>query len=128
MKSKALSLVLAAAALGIVTTSAEAQMKEPGEEKTISAHVVDMSCYLKSGLKGEDHKMCAEMCAKAGVPLVFLGEDGHIYLPVGRGMPGAGQNDELIGHAEQKVKVTGNVVERSGARTITVDKIAAEGH
>lgn len=124
-KSLAAALALGAAVFG--ATPAQAQMAEPGEEKTITAQVVDMSCYLKGEMRGADHKGCTEMCAKAGVPLVFLGEDGQIYLPVGRGMPGTGQNETLLVHAEAKVEVTGNVVERAGARTITVDKIEAIG-
>ena len=69
--------------------------------------------------------MCAEVCAKAGGPLVFLGDDGNLYLPTGKGMPSTGQNEKLIKFAEQKVEVTGMVSKRSGSRSITVDKIAA---
>ncbi len=127
MKSKAWTLAFAVVATAAIAKSAEAQMMEPGAEKTITAQVVDQACYLKAGMKGADHKMCAEVCAKAGVQLVFLGDDGNIYLPVGRGMPSGGQNEQLIEHAEQKVTVTGNVVERSGSRTITVDKIESAG-
>jgi hypothetical protein len=125
MKPKPLTLAFAVAAGALVAQPAQAQdMPEP---QTITAQVVDMACYLNAGLKGTDHKMCAEVCAKAGVPLVFLGEDGNIYLPTGKGMPSAGQTETLMAHAEQQVTVTGVVMERSGARSIIIDKIEAAG-
>lgn len=124
MKSKAMTLAALAAAAALVAGPAQAQEAE-GETKTITAQVVDMSCYLGAGLKGADHEMCSRVCAKAGVPLVFLGEDGSLYLPISASMPSGSQNEALIDHAEQKVKVTGKVTKRSGARAITVDKIVA---
>ena len=128
MKSKALSLAVAVAAGVLVAQTAQAQEMEMPEPETISATVVDMACYLNAGLTGEDHKMCAEVCAKAGVPLVFLADNGNIYLPTGMGMPSTGQNEKLIEFAEQKVKVTGPVMERAGARTIVVGKIEKAGY
>ena len=98
---------------------------DEGKVTTISASVVDMSCYLAQGLQGKDHKMCAEVCAKAGVPLVFLSSDGQIILPVSSAMPSLGFNDQLAEHAEQKVKVTGKLVNKAGSHAILVDKIEA---
>lgn len=127
MKPKPLTLAFFAVA-AVVLTGQQAQAQEMPEPQTVSAQVVDMACYLNAGLKGADHKMCAEVCAKAGVPLVFLGDDGNIYLPSGMGMPSAGQNETLTEYAEQKVKVTGVVMERSGSRSIIIDKIEAAGY
>lgn len=130
MKSKALTLALVAAAGALIAQPAQAQdMKmEMPEPETISAQVVDQACYINAGLMGMDHKMCAEVCAKAGVPLVLLTDAGGIVLPTGMGMPSTGQNDKLIEFAEQKVQVTGPVMERAGARTIIVHKIAKAGY
>ncbi len=125
MKRKSLTLAFAVGAVVLIGQQAQAQ--EMPEPQTVTAQVVDMACYINAGLKGADHKMCAEVCAKAGVPLVFLGEDGNIYLPTGKGMPSAGQTETLIEHAEQQVTVTGVVMERSGARSIIVDKVEAAG-
>jgi hypothetical protein len=124
-----MTLALALAG-GSVLAAAPALAQEEAEDaaNTITAQVVDMSCYLAAGLKGADHKMCSEVCAKAGVPLVFLGEDGNLYLPISMAMPSASFNEKLIEHAEQKVKVTGKVVERSGSHAIVVDKIAAASY
>lgn len=133
MQARTLLTGAALAFTGVMlgTSAAEAQGCGPaqaakeGEAKTISAQVVDESCFLALGLKGADHKQCAEICAKQGVPLVFLGEDGQLYLPVSTAMPSSGFNDQLVEHAEGKVKVTGKVVKKSGANAIVVDKVEA---
>ena len=128
MKSKALTLALVAAAGALIAGPVQAQEMKMPEPETISATVIDMACYLNAGLTGEDHKMCAEVCAKAGVPLVFLADNGNIYLPTGMGMPSTGQNENLMEFAEQKVNVTGPVMERAGAHSIVVGKIEKAGY
>ncbi|MFQ5690517.1 MAG: hypothetical protein ACE5HQ_09625 [Gemmatimonadota bacterium] len=135
MISKVLTRAFAVAVTGavLVAVPAHAQCNPKGKAacnpaakaQTITASVVDMSCYLANGLHGADHKMCSEVCAKAGVPLVFLGEDGQLYLPVSTAMPSKGFNDKLVKHAEQKVKVTGKVINKAGSRSIVVEKLVA---
>ena len=125
MKSATLSLVVALGALVASPGSASAQ--QMSASRTMRAQVIDTACYINFDLKGPGHKMCAEVCAKAGVALGFLGQDGHIYMASGKGMPSAGQNDVLIEHAEEWVDVTGVVMTRSGSRTIVIDKIERAG-
>jgi hypothetical protein len=128
MKSKGLTLAAVAAAGALIASPVQAQEMEMPEPQTVTAKVIDMACYINAGLTGDDHKMCTEVCAKAGVPLVFLTDDGGILLPTGMGMPSTGQNEKLIEFAEQKVAVTGPVVERAGARSIIVQKIEKAGY
>lgn len=115
-------------ALGIGTLVASpAAAQAPAASETISGQVVDLTCYLNAGLQGADHKMCAEVCAKAGLPLGILGSDGRLYLATDKGMPAPDINPKLIPFAEEQVTVTGVVHERSGARSIVIDKIEAAG-
>lgn len=118
---KALALVAGAA---LLVGPGGPEDPEGPQETTITAQVVDQSCYLANGLKGPDHKMCSEVCAKKGIPLVLLSDDGQLYLPADANMPGANFNEQLLPHAESKVKVTGKLVEKSGAKAIVVKKIA----
>ncbi len=121
MKAPTLALAVALGTLAGVAPEVRAQdMPAP---QTVSARVIDTACYVNFNLSGPDHKMCAEVCANAGVPLGFLGEDGQVYMASGKGMPSVGQNPVLVEHAEQLVKVTGSVFNRGGARSIVVDKI-----
>lgn len=119
--------LLGGAAVAAAQSAPSEKPEQAAQSRTITAQVVDQSCYLAQGLHGADHKMCAEVCAKAGVPLVFLGEDGQLYLPVSSAMPSAGFNEQLVEHAEENVRVTGKVAKKSGANSITVEKIEAAG-
>ncbi|OGU02503.1 MAG: hypothetical protein A2085_08900 [Gemmatimonadetes bacterium GWC2_71_10] len=91
---------------------------------TLTGEVIDLSCRLGQGLAGDQHRMCAEVCADRGIPLAILGSDGNVYLPISHEMPGSGQNARLKPFAEQRVRVTGQVVNQNGARAIFIDTIA----
>lgn len=119
MKSKVLTLaMLVVAAGGLSADKAEAQ-----EMSSVTGEVIDITCYITGGMKGADHRMCAQVCADAGLPLGILSTDGDIYLTAGKGMPAPPATDLLKGHAAHTVTVEGMVTERDGARLITVDKV-----
>ena len=101
---------------------AQAQMPQ-GEQATISGTVIDVSCKFTGGMSGEQHRKCSVMCADQGVPLAILGDDGTLYIPVSKGMPGSDQNELLKEYAEYKVKVTGTVLSAGGAKAIQIDDI-----
>ena len=115
-----------AAALLLVAAPAAAQdmpAPPPSEQMTVTGTVVDMACKFTHILTGEGHRMCAQVCADKGVPLVILGSDGQIYLPAGAGMPSDGQNARLKEFAEQRVRITGHVFEAGGAKVIRIDNV-----
>ena len=108
----------------ILPASAQAQMEAPSHEvQTITGTVVDLSCKFGHGLSGADHRMCAQVCADKGIPLVILGSDGKLYLPITADMPGSSSNDQLKEYAEQEVTVTGKVFSAGGASAIRIDEI-----
>ncbi len=115
--------VLAALAAG-ASAPAAAQQPDQGRQTTITGEVIDLSCRLGQGLGGESHRMCAHVCADRGIPLAILGSDGNVYLPISAAMPGDAQNARLREHAEHRVRVTGRVVNRNGARAIFIDSVA----
>jgi hypothetical protein len=105
---------------------AEAQMGHApeGEEATITGTVIDLSCKFRHGLSGEQHRMCAQVCADKGVPLAILTDDGRLFVPVSAGMPGASENEQLKEFAEQHVTVNGTVFEAGGAKAIQIAEIS----
>ncbi len=121
-------LALAVAALGFVALGArpavaqEMMKMAEGEDVEFTAQVVDLSCKVVYGLTGEEHRMCAQVCADQGIPLVLL-HDGELYMPVSKSMPGTGSNEQLKPHAEQEVKVKGKVIERGGQKTIIIESV-----
>jgi len=50
------------------------------DDITVNGEVIDMACYLSKGLKGPQHKACAQLCAKKGVPIGILTDSGDVYL------------------------------------------------
>lgn len=103
---------------------ATAQMEAPeGRNATVSGTVIDVSCKFGQGLTGEDHRMCAQVCADRGIPLAILGDDGKLYIPTTAAMPGLGQNERLKEFAEQRVTVTGKVFAAGGAHAIEIGAI-----
>jgi hypothetical protein len=92
---------------------------------TVKGYVLDSACAFIKNLEKPVSRDCALACAKAGSPLVILADDGTIYWPISRAMPATGQNPRLVRFAGQKVIANGKVFERSGSRTLVIEKIEA---
>lgn len=119
----ALSLGIMALAANPASAQMMPEVAEDAHEVSFTATVVDLSCKVVYGLTGEDHRMCAQVCADNGIPLGLVTADGEFYLPVTTAMPGMDLNVELKAHAEHQVKVTGKVIERAGMSTIIIESI-----
>lgn len=52
------------------------------EAVTVQGEIVDLACYMSKGSKGTQHRACAQMCAKKGVPIGVLTDSGEVYLLV----------------------------------------------
>lgn len=97
---------------------------DKGKEITMTSLVVDTGCYMSHNSKGEKHTNCATACAKAGVPLALLDEtSGTLYLPVATDHKN--QNEKLMPFIEQKVKVTGSIVEKGGVKGFAIKTVEA---
>jgi hypothetical protein len=110
------------------------KMTAKEKETTVRGEVVDVSCYLRHGEKGmgDEHKGCAEACAKAGTPLGILTKDGKLYVSVLPDDHSAGPNAILMEHVAHQVEATGIVRTKGGVRGIMISKVeaakAAEGN
>ena len=118
----AATAVLALVALPLAAQAGKAAA--PGKDVTITGQVIDINCYTTMGASGEGHKMCAQACAKAGVALAILSNDGTIYMPVSS-KPADPQNSRLVDFSEAKVKVTGVQRMEKGLHTIEIKTISA---
>jgi len=94
-----------------------------GKSTTVKGYVLDSACAFVKDLKKPISPECALACAKAGSPLVILGDDGLIYWPISAEMPAAGQNERLMPYAGQKITVSGMVYQKGGSHAIVIDKI-----
>jgi len=127
--SSLLKCAFALALLGATFPAAtHAQTPQEGEQVTMTAQVVDMSCKVVFNLEGEDHRMCSQVCFDQGIPLGLMAEDGTIYLPVTMQMGATRGDAELREHAEHTVRVTGRVMDRGGVQAILIENIEMADH
>lgn len=97
--------------------------------ETVTGKVIDQSCYsADKSNTGVDHKMkqgdvkdCAIACAKKGRPLALLTTDGKVYTIAG-GLA-ANSNEKLVAHVSHTVAITGDVVTKDGAMSISSDAL-----
>lgn len=97
-------------------------------EQTAMVHgyVLDSACAFTKNLDKPVSRSCARACAKAGSPLVILGDDGNIYWPISSATPAASQNPKLMKLAGERVTASGKVFQRGGSRAIVIEKVALE--
>ncbi|MEP6643420.1 MAG: hypothetical protein ABJA69_02900 [Acidobacteriaceae bacterium] len=105
---------------------AVAASDDGGKSVAVKGHVLDSACAFTRGPKKPISSECATACAKAGSPLVILGENGTIYWPIADTTPSAGQNDKLLPFAGQKVSASGKSFQRGGSTALVIEKIAAQ--
>lgn len=90
---------------------------------TISGEVVDLACYLHNpSMKGPGHRKCAETCAKKGIPMGILTDDGKVYLLLedhDTPKPYA----EALAKAAQTITVEGDKVTQGGLTGIVVEEV-----
>ena len=96
--------------------------------QTISGRLVDETCYKMNKVNtGVDHKMpedtpgCAVTCAKMGLPVALLTDDGKVYTVTGD--LAANNNAKLMPHLSHKVELTGDVTTSGGAMTIAATSL-----
>ena len=94
-----------------------------GTSVTVTGFVLDSACAFIKNLTKPVSPDCAVSCAKAGSPLVILGDDGTIYWPIADTMPATGQNGKLLPLAGQKVSARGTVYVRGGSHAIVIEKL-----
>lgn len=94
-----------------------------GAKSTIVGDVYDSACYFTRVLDKPVSHECAVECAAGGSPLVIVTKEGEVYWPIDSKMPAIGQNKRLVKFGGMKVKVSGLVFDRKGAKAIVMDKI-----
>ncbi|MGH7556798.1 MAG: hypothetical protein ACREMD_03270 [Gemmatimonadota bacterium] len=108
-----------------VNPAADASAPAHASEGEVVGYVIDTSCYLAQGLKGESHRQCAEICAnQLGIALNVLDDQGRLWQLVDDDMPGHDQNPTVVQYAEQRVRATGTLIEKGDNRAIIVKDVA----
>jgi hypothetical protein len=107
---------------GFMFSAAAIQAKDgEGEEVTVKGEVLDLSCFMAGGAKGEGHKGCAEKCLNSGMPMGLLAADGKVYLLV-EDHKNADPYQSLKKQPAAQVSVTGKYFMRNGMPGIVIAK------
>jgi hypothetical protein len=99
---------------------------DTGKPVSVNGYVLDSACAFTKDLKKPISAQCAQACARAGSPLVILGDNGTIYWPIADTTPSTGQNERLLPFAGQRVTASGKTYARGGSTAMVIEKIAAE--
>ena len=99
---------------------------EMAKPMTVTGEIVELSCYLDHGAKGESHKACATKCINDGSPMGVLTGDGHLYL-LTLSHANADPFTKAKSMAAETVKVTGPMHDRNGMAAIEVESVEMAG-
>lgn len=91
--------------------------------KTIAGDVIDPSCWVMNGAKGEAHKECMIACAKAGQTLAILEKKTNKVYILAAERPGEDPNKSVLDYAGMPVLVKGKVFTRGGIMAIQVASV-----
>ena len=64
------------------STPAHRRVLERARPATITGEVVDASCFLQLGKRGEAHIPCGQKCVRNGQPIGVVTESGRLYLVI----------------------------------------------
>jgi hypothetical protein len=127
---KKLSVVLAAGLLSLAVaftlTAQEKKAMKEMKEVTITGEIIDTKCYVTGmmGGRGEEHKQCAIDCIKGGLPVgIVEDKTDKVYVLVPKSPGKKGANEELVKYAAERVKLTGNAVEKGGQKLFVYTKV-----
>jgi hypothetical protein len=85
---------------------------------TVTGRVVDNTCLLGMGLKGEGHRECAIGCEKAGARSSLLDEKANVLYTLMADKPFVDPDAKLRDHLEGIVTIKGNLYEAPGGQKV----------
>ena len=121
---KRLSVITLLFAFCVLPFAALASGEHEHKEVTVQGEVLDMSCYIAHGAKGDDHAGCAKKCVKGGQPMGLLASDGTVYL-LYAGHDDSSPYDKTKDFAGQQVEITGKAATKAGIKGIEVQSVKA---
>ncbi len=107
------------------TADANKQVLESGKVATVTGEVVDVSCYLQLGKRGEAHIPCGTKCIANGQPIGIVDAEDHLYIVMAEEhhprRDGEVELKTVLGpHLAKTVTLTGMMTEMKGYRALFV--------
>ena len=106
-------------------SEANKQVLASGRQMTVTGEIVDVSCYLQLGKRGEGHIACGSKCIAAGEPIGIVDADTNLYVVFAEEhhprRDGQVSLEKTVGSLLAKtVMLTGMVTELHGSRALFV--------
>ena len=117
--------LIAATAFALLVIASVQTVRAASKAVTVKGWVLDSACAFTKDIKKPVSAECAKACAKAGSPLLILGDNGSLYWPTSDTMPATGQNEKLLPFAGERVVAHGKLYERGGSKALLIEKIEA---
>jgi hypothetical protein len=114
-----------AVALAVLGASVVPAVAAGPAEVTLTGEVVDSACYIKSGARGESHRVCAQKCGDVGIPLALVVDKTDEVVWIASVGDMETPNAKLRPFAGRRVTVTGVFAERGGARILLLHSVKA---
>jgi hypothetical protein len=95
----------------------------PSRSVEIRGEVVEASCYLREGKRGESHRACALRCLANGGQLAIVEDDTGTLYPLAGNTPASDPNAMARTHVANHVVVAGQLFERAGGRVLVIEQI-----
>jgi len=107
------------------TTVAAANRGTTGNPATVVGEVVDVSCYMQLGKRGEKHIPCGTDCVKNGAPIGVVDAKNDLYIVMAeehdpRRYGNIALKEAMLPFMAKTVQVTGMLTDREGVRTLYV--------
>jgi len=107
------------------TSDAHKKVLESGKVTTVTGEVVDVSCYMELGKRGEAHVACGTKCINNGAPIGVVDADGNLYIVMAEEhhprRDGQVELKTVLGPLLAKtVTITGMMTEMKGYRALFV--------
>ena len=107
------------------TAEANKKVLAGGKASTVTGEVVDVSCYLQLGKRGEAHIPCGTKCIANGQPIGIVDAEGNLYIVMAEEhhprRDGQVQLKTVLGPLLAKtVTLTGMMTEMKGYRALFV--------
>ncbi len=108
------------------STPEHRKILDNAKQATIVGEIVDVSCYLQLGKRGEKHLACGQKCVRNGQPGGILDDEGNLVVLIAeqhhpRRDGEVSLAEKLASLMGQRVSATGMLTETRGSRGLFVD-------
>lgn len=116
-----------------ILTAFTAHAAPEGKRMQLRGEMIDSWCYY-SGVMGSPestlgtaHHTCAMWCAKGGIPVGLLTDDGTVYMVLKiEGDDASASGDTMLRLASHNIIADGVVFERDGLHYLIIEKIVED--